>query len=568
MRRWRSQYWFAAAVCLFGVAVLVALAYACLLAGVDFATAGFLLLVVVVVISIQGNYVCSVVLSVTAVGCLVFFFSSPIFNFRVEKQEDVIALFAFLTTSIIITGLSARIRKMSEDELHHTRAELARFARVAILGELTASIAHEVNQPLAGVVSSGDACRRWLANQPPNIERANQSLERIIRDADRARKIVERVRGLARKAPPQKAAVSVREALREVIVLTRGEVEQNQIRVEAQFADDLPLVWADRIQLQQVCLNLILNAIEAIKDLRAGPRNLLVRAEKDPTDSVLLTVSDTGAGLDSEKWNKSSAPSTPPSRKVWAWDWRSAAPSSKPTAGGCGHRTMFPEARSFSSRCRLIVKGRHDMSVEQPLVFVVDDDASAREGIEDILQSVGLPVMSFGSAQEFLQRPRPDAPGCIVLDVRLPGTSGLEFQKVLIQAGIRLPVIFITGHGDIPMSVMAMKSGAIEFLTKPLREQSLLDAVNAGIEGDRLRRQASKHVSELQLRFELLTPREREVFALVVTGRPNKQIAAQLELSEMTVKVHRSQITKKMRANSIVDLARMADRLGLSAEKS
>ena len=176
--------------------------------------------------------------------------------------------------------------------------------------------------------------------------------------------------------------------------------------------------------------------------------------------------------------------------------------------------------------------------------------------------------MPFGSAQEFLQRPRPDAPGCIVVDVRLPGTSGLEFQKVLIQAGIRLPVIFITGHGDIPMSVMAMKSGAIEFLTKPLREQSLLDAVNAGIEGDRLRRQASKHVSELQLRFELLTPREREVFALVVTGRPNKQIAAQLELSEMTVKVHRSQITKKMRASSIVDLARMADRLGLSAEKS
>ncbi len=208
------------------------------------------------------------------------------------------------------------------------------------------------------------------------------------------------------------------------------------------------------------------------------------------------------------------------------------------------------------------------MSVEQPLVFVVDDDASAREGIEDILQSVGLPVTSFGSAQEFLHGPRPDAPGCIVLDVRLPGISGLEFQKILTEAGIRLPVIFITGHGDIPMSVMAMKSGAIEFLTKPLREQSLLDAVNAGIEADRLRRQGSKHVSELRQRFELLTPREREVFALVVTGRPNKQIAAQLELSEMTVKVHRSQIIKKMRATSIVDLARMADRLGLSAEKS
>jgi FixJ family two-component response regulator len=207
------------------------------------------------------------------------------------------------------------------------------------------------------------------------------------------------------------------------------------------------------------------------------------------------------------------------------------------------------------------------MSVEQPVIFVVDDDASAREGIEDLLQSVGLRVMTFKSPQEFLDGARPDAPGCIVLDVRLPGTSGLEFQKVLIDAGIHLPVIFITGHGDIPMSVMAMKSGAIEFLTKPFREQSLLDAINAGIEKDRQRRDGLKLVMELQQRFQRLTPREREVFALIVTGRPNKQVAAELGLSEMTVKVHRSQVTKKMRATSIVELARIADRLGLSVDK-
>jgi RNA polymerase sigma factor (sigma-70 family) len=207
------------------------------------------------------------------------------------------------------------------------------------------------------------------------------------------------------------------------------------------------------------------------------------------------------------------------------------------------------------------------MSVEQPVIFVVDDDASAREGIEDLLQSVGLRVMTFKSPQEFLDGARPDAPGCIVLDVRLPGTSGLEFQKVLIDAGIHLPVIFITGHGDIAMSVTAMKSGAIEFLTKPFREQSLLDAINAGIEKDRQRRDGLKLVMELQQRFQRLTPREREVFALIVTGRPNKQVAAELGLSEMTVKVHRSQVTKKMRATSIVELARIADRLGLSVDK-
>jgi FixJ family two-component response regulator len=208
------------------------------------------------------------------------------------------------------------------------------------------------------------------------------------------------------------------------------------------------------------------------------------------------------------------------------------------------------------------------VSVEQPVIFVVDDDAAAREGIEDLLQSVDLCVMTFRSPREFLEGARPDAPGCIVLDVRFPGSSGLEFQNALIEVGIHLPVIFITGHGDIPMSVMAMKSGAIEFLTKPFRDQALLDAVNAGIEKDRLRRDELKMISELRQRFERLTPREREVFALVVTGRLNKQVAAELGVSEMTVKVHRSQISKKMQAISIVDLVRMADRLGLSAPKS
>jgi FixJ family two-component response regulator len=205
------------------------------------------------------------------------------------------------------------------------------------------------------------------------------------------------------------------------------------------------------------------------------------------------------------------------------------------------------------------------MCVEQPAIFVVDDDASAREGIEDLLQSVGLRVMAFSSPLEFLEYERPEVPGCIILDMRLTNTSGLEVQKVLAEAGVGLPVIFVTGHGDIPMSVMAMKSGAIEFLTKPFREQSLLDAVNAGIEKDRKRREELKFVSELRRRFEGLTPRERDVFALVVTGRPNKQLAVELGLSEMTVKVHRSQITKKMKATSIVELVRMADRLSISS---
>jgi len=204
----------------------------------------------------------------------------------------------------------------------------------------------------------------------------------------------------------------------------------------------------------------------------------------------------------------------------------------------------------------------------QPIVYLIDDDESVREGVADLLRSVGHAVQSFASAQEFLDSTRPDAPGCIVLDVRLPGPSGLEFQRKLTKSNVQLPIIFISGHGDIPMSVRAIKSGAIDFLTKPLNEQQLLDAVQTGIESDRARREQAKFGAELQKRFASLTPRERDILTLVVCGRRNKQIAGQLGLSEMTVKVHRSHIMQKMRANSLVDLVRLADQLGVSSKPS
>jgi FixJ family two-component response regulator len=206
------------------------------------------------------------------------------------------------------------------------------------------------------------------------------------------------------------------------------------------------------------------------------------------------------------------------------------------------------------------------MNDQPPVVYVIDDDASMRDGLEDLLRSVDLTVMTFGSTQDFLSSVRPDVPACIVLDVRLPGTSGLEFQRSLVNSGILLPIIFISGHGDIAMSVQAMKSGAVEFLTKPLHEQALLDAIHRAVERDRAQRDDAKVVAELRQRFESLTSREREVLTLAVAGRMNKQIAGDLELSENTVKVHRSQITRKMRARSLVDLVRIADRLGLSGE--
>jgi FixJ family two-component response regulator len=208
------------------------------------------------------------------------------------------------------------------------------------------------------------------------------------------------------------------------------------------------------------------------------------------------------------------------------------------------------------------------MTEPQPIVFIIDDDISVREGISDLLRSVGLGVQTYGSTQEFVSSNRPDARGCIILDVRLPGRSGLDFQETLGELGIRLPVIFISAHGDIPISVRAMKSGAIEFLTKPINEQQLLDAVQAGIELDRVNRQDNALATELRARFDSLTPREREIMSLVVSGKLNKQIGFQVGLSEMTVKVHRSHVMQKMQAKSVVDLVRMADKLGVSAAKA
>ena len=207
------------------------------------------------------------------------------------------------------------------------------------------------------------------------------------------------------------------------------------------------------------------------------------------------------------------------------------------------------------------------MATERPVVFVVDDDLAMREALQDLLASVGMDVRVFASTQDFMQAQRPDAPGCLVLDVRLPGASGLNFQEELSRAGVDLPVIFITGHGDIPMTVRAMKAGAVEFLSKPFRDQELLDAIDAAVVRHRVQRRATALVVELRQRFAALTQREREVMALVSAGRVNKQIATELGISEATVKVHRGQIMRKMQAKSLAQLVRIADTLGLSNPK-
>jgi FixJ family two-component response regulator len=208
----------------------------------------------------------------------------------------------------------------------------------------------------------------------------------------------------------------------------------------------------------------------------------------------------------------------------------------------------------------------HSVMTEEPLVFVIDDDPSVRKALDRLLRSVGLDVRTFASAEEFQRSERPDTVACLVLDIRMPGQSGLDFQSELVKMKNELPIVFITGHGDIPMSVRAMKAGAIEFLTKPFRDQDLIDAVQMGLKKNRLRREKAARLADLRERYAALTSREREIMTRVAAGLLNKQIAAELDVSHITVKVHRAQLMKKMLAKSLADLIRMADRLGVGPD--
>lgn len=206
-----------------------------------------------------------------------------------------------------------------------------------------------------------------------------------------------------------------------------------------------------------------------------------------------------------------------------------------------------------------------DRSTSGRAVYVVDDDAALRDALSSLFRSVGLQVEVFGSAAEFLEKKLPEIPSCLVLDIRLPGVSGLDFQSQLAKAGIRMPVIFMTGHGDIPMSVRAMKAGAIDFLTKPFRDQDMLDAVFSALESDRKQLESDQSIADLSAHYESLTAREKEVMAYVTKGLMNKQIAGEMGLSEITVKIHRGHVMRKMAVRSLADLVRAAEKLGLSS---
>ncbi|HEY0800116.1 MAG TPA: PAS domain S-box protein, partial [Steroidobacteraceae bacterium] len=497
----------------------------------------------------------------------------------------------------------------SERRYREVQMELAHVNRVATMGQLTASIAHEVTQPIAAVRTNAAAALRFLSRNTPDLGGVREALGCVVEDSDRAGDIVHRIRALVKKEPPQKARFNINDVINELIVLTRSEVVAKGVTVQLRLAEGLSSIQGDRVQLQQVVLNLILNAVEAMSSVDDTPRELSITTELTGADEAVVAVRDSGPGIEPEHLERvfDSFYTTKPSGMglglsicrsiIDAHGGRLWADANEPggavfqftvpvankdheLAGGLPASTAFctQPARSLSPnglRMRIETKANFQsflagraMPELDPTVLVIDDDPAVRESLGRLLRSVGLDARLFASVPDLLESERPNGPTCLVVDVNLQEGSGLDFQREIAAADVQIPIIFITAHGDIPMSVEAMKRGAIEFLTKPCHDHDLIAAIKLGLARDHTRCVNEKALSTLRARFESLSPREREIMIQVVQGRLSKQIAFDIGSSEATVNVHRSNLMRKMDARSLPELGRVADQLKLLSGKA
>ena len=394
-------------------------------------------------------------------------------------------------------------RRLSEEALAKARSELAHVARVTTLGALTASIAHEVNQPLAGIITNASTCLRMLAADPPNVDGARETARRTIRDGNRASEVITRLRALFSKKNASTETVDLNEAAREVVALSLSELQRSQVILRQELADDLPPVTGDRVQLQQVILNLLLNAADAMRDINDRPRLLVIRTERDTDDHVRLSVQDAGVGFEPQAVAKlfdafyttksggmgiglSVSRSIIESHHGRLW----AAPNDGP---GATFSFSIPRRSEdvfgdqspnaiWTSAVTDDAAGREEaLMTTHSLVSVVDDDESVRESLPDLLREFGFAVQAFSSAEEFLASDYVGQTKCLILDIAMPGMSGPVLQQELTLRGQAIPIVFITAHGDESVRPRLLQQGAVECLFKPFSDTALLGALNAAL---------------------------------------------------------------------------------------
>jgi FixJ family two-component response regulator/signal transduction histidine kinase len=463
---------------------------------------------------------------------------------------------------------SVLARRAAEARESEAQAQAAHAARVGTMGVLAASLVHELTQPLAASLANAETAAELLATAVPDIDELRATVGDIVGDGRRVAELIQQLRRFLRRGEVDRSALSLRPLLDEALQLVAIAATDKHIALALDVPDGLPRFAGDRVQIQQLLLNLLLNAIDALDTTPPHLRRIGVVARPSAA-GLSVEIADNGCGMDKATLARVFQPffsTKPAGMGLGLAIGRSIVASHAGTMNvrsTLGEGTVFrlelpayaPEAASMAVP-RLAPTARSEGSV-----FVVDDDASMRRALARQLQRAGYQVEVFDSAQAYLDRASPSGAACIVSDVRMPGQSGLDLLQTLTQAGRELPTVFISGHGDIPIAVQAMRAGAVSFLPKPFTQAELLGAVAEALARGQALQASRVDQAALRGRLEKLTAREHEVFLLVVKGRLNKLIGAELGIAEKTVKVHRGRVMEKMGAASVADLVRMAWRL-------
>ena len=427
---------------------------------------------------------------------------------------------------------------LARDEAHRreqeARAQAAHATRVGAMGAFVASLAHELTQPLAASLANAETGVRLLAAPEPDLDELRATLADIVADERRAGELVQKLRRFLRRGEVERGELDLREVLEEVLQLVGREAQARGVRLRLEIAEALPKVVGDRVQLQQVVLNLLSNAIDAVAAGDRPAREVAVLAGRCG-DGVSVEVRDSGAGMDAETLARIFQPFFTTKPKGMGLGLSISRTIVEAHGGTLSAHSAPGKGSTFRIELPLRPSRRRRLTAPADAagtVFVIDDDASVRRALERQLRTAGFRVETFESAQDYVARAPQAAIACIVTDVRMPGMSGLDLQDSLAQAGRALPMVFITGHGDIPTTVRAMKGGAVDFLPKPFAEREILAAVAEALERSRAIERERREIGSLRARYEALTAREREVLALVVAGLLNKVIADRLGIQE------------------------------------
>lgn len=483
-----------------------------------------------------------------------------------EALTPRIRLFGEVLTAVLA-------RRAAESREQEAQALAAHAARVGTMGVVAASLVHELTQPLAASLTNAETAAELLDAPAPDLDELRATVADIVADDRRVGELVQQLRRFLRRGEVRRAALELRAVVDEVARLVANAADEKGVALALDVPGALPPLVADRVQLQQVLLNLLLNAIDAVAASPPAVRRVALVA-RPSQNGVSIEVADSGPGMDEATRSRVFQPFF--TTKPGGMGLGLAISRSIVAAHGGTLAVRTAPGQGATFRLELPLQPPEEVApaphapapgAASGTVFVVDDDASLRRAVERQLQGAGYRVEAFASAQDYLERAPEAGVACIVSDVRMPGLSGLDLQATLAQAKRELPMVFISGHGDAPTTVQAMKAGAVSFLAKPFTKDELLGAVAEALARSRAGARAREESAALRARYESLTSREREVFDLVAAGLLNKLVADRLGIAEKTVKIHRARVMAKLAAGSVADLVRMAERLGVRGER-